>query len=65
MSREYRFILIYAERFIGLLLMLIGIALAYNTYTNWTAAGWGAEYFMAIGVALTLLGILMLIVKLK
>ena len=65
MSREYRFILIYAERFIGLLLMLIGIVLAYNTYTNWAAAGWGAEYFMAIGVALTLFGILMLIVKLK
>ncbi|RLI38915.1 hypothetical protein DRO64_11300 [Candidatus Bathyarchaeota archaeon] len=65
MSREYRFILTYAERFIGLLFMLIGIILTYNTYSNWTAAGWGAEYFMAIGVALTIVGILMLIVKLK
>jgi len=65
MSREYRFILTYAERFIGLLFMLIGIILAYNTYSNCAAAGWGAEYFMAIGVALTIVGILMLIVKLK
>jgi len=65
MSEKYEFILTYAEKIIGLLLALIGIALTYNTYTNQTAAGWGSSYFITIGIFLILLGSLMLIVKTK
>ncbi|MCD6325632.1 hypothetical protein CW704_00425 [Candidatus Bathyarchaeota archaeon] len=65
MSEKYEFILTYAERIIGILIALIGVSLTYNTYYNQSAAGWGAEYFIAIGVFLTFLGLLMLIVKLK
>lgn len=65
MSEKYDFILTYTERIIGILIALIGIALTYNTYTNQSAAGWGADYFMAIGIFLIFLGLLMLIVKIK
>jgi len=65
MSEKYDFILVYAEKIIGIILALIGGALTYNTYTNQSAAGWGAGYFTAIGVFLVFLGLLMLIVKTK
>ncbi len=65
MSKEYDFILVYAERIIGIILTLIGVALTYNTYTNQSAAGWAAGYFTAIGIFLILLGLALLIVKEK
>jgi len=65
MSERYDFILVYAEKIIGIILALIGIALTYNTYNNQSAAGWAAGYFTAIGVFLILLGLLMMIVKTK
>jgi xanthine/uracil/vitamin C permease (AzgA family) len=63
MSERYDFILVYVERFIGVILTLIGIALTYNTYTNQSAAGWAYGYFTAIGVILTILGLAMTLVK--
>ena len=65
MSEKYDFILIYVERFIGIIIALIGAALVYNTYTNQSAAGWAAGYFTAIGIFLILWGLLMLIAKTK
>ena len=65
MSEKYDFIFTYAERVLGIIIALIGGALAYNTYTNRSAAGWAAGYFEAIGIFLVLLGLLMLIAKTK
>jgi len=65
MSKEYDFILVYAERILGIIIALIGAALVYNTYNNPSAAGWGAGYFTVIGIFLLFLGLLMLIVKIK
>jgi len=65
MSEGYEFILTYAERIIGVILVLIGVALTYNTYNNQSAAGWAAGYFTVIGIILVFLGLLTLIVKLK
>jgi len=63
MSEKYDFILVYAERIIGIIMALIGVALTYNTYTNQSAAGWATGYFTAIGIFLILLGLTMLLVK--
>jgi len=65
MSKRYDFIPIYAERVLGVLLILIGAALTYNTYIDPSAAGLGANYFMSLGVFLILLGLLILAVKIK
>ena len=65
MSEKYDFIFTYAERVLGIIIALIGGALAYNTYTNRSAAGWAAGYFEVIGIFLVLLGLLMLIAKTK
>lgn len=65
MSKRYDFILIYAERVLGALLILIGAALAYNTYVDPSAAGLGANYFMSLGVFLIFLGLLVLVVKIR
>jgi len=65
MSERYKFILTYAEKVIGILLALIGIALTYNTYTNQTAVRWGFGYFIALGIFLILIGSIMLIIKAK
>ena len=65
MSKRYDFIPIYAERVLGVLLILIGAALTYNTYIDPSAAGLGANYFMSLGVFLILLGLLILTVKMK
>jgi len=65
MSKRYDFIPIYAERVLGVLLILIGAALTYNTYIDPSAAGLGANYFMSLGVFLIFLGLLILAVKIK
>ncbi|MCD6088181.1 hypothetical protein J7K07_00460 [Candidatus Bathyarchaeota archaeon] len=65
MSKRYDFIPIYAERVLGVLLILIGAALTYNTYIDPSVAGLGANYFMSLGVFLIFLGLLILAVKIK
>lgn len=65
MSKRYDFIFIYAGRVLGMLLMLIGIALTYNTYVDPSAARLGAYYFMSLGIFLILLGLLTLVVKIE
>jgi len=65
MSRKNNFIVVYAERILGIIIALIGVALTYNTYNNPQAAGWAYGYFTGIGIFLILLGLTMLIVKTK
>ena len=65
MSKRYDFIPIYAERVLGVLLILIGAALTYNTYIDPSAAGLGASYFVSLGVFLIFLGLLLLVVKIR
>jgi len=65
MSEKYDYILVYAERVLGIIIALIGAALTYNTYNNPQAAGWAYGYFTAIGIFLIFLGLTMLIAKTK
>ena len=65
MSEKYDFILVYIEKILGIIIALIGAALVYNTYTNQSIAGWGAGYFIAIGVLLFFSGLLLVITKTK
>jgi len=64
MSKEQSaFGLNLAEKILGLLLAIIGVALTYYTYNNHSAAGMATSYFIAAGIILTVLGIIMLVAK--
>ena len=64
MSKEQSaFGLNLAEKILGLLLVIIGVALTYYTYSNQSAAGMATSYFIAAGIILTILGITMLVAK--
>ena len=50
-----------AEKFIGLLIILIGTLITYTTYQNISNAGPNPSIFITVGVALIGLGSLLLI----
>jgi len=57
-------LLIFMERLIGLILIILGIILLYETYSAW--AGLGEilfTIFMAISIILILLGLIMILSK--
>ncbi|MEM1550466.1 MAG: hypothetical protein QXR13_00860 [Candidatus Bathyarchaeia archaeon] len=57
-------LLIFMERIIGFVLLIIGATLLYNTYINWATLGEITSYFFTIVSALLLLtGLIMLISK--
>ena len=63
MSKKTAFSPAFAEKILGVILALIGVALIYYTYMNPAAAGMATSYFIAAGICLTILGIVMLIAK--
>jgi len=54
-----------AEKIMGIIIMLVGILLSYYTYTNIDAARLGANFFLATGIALTILGLILVIARAK
>jgi hypothetical protein len=65
MSKRRGFGLAFAEKIIGIILALIGAALAYYTYFNPNAAGMGTGYFIAAGIVLVIVGLMLLIVEIR
>jgi len=55
--------LVVIEKIIGFVILIVGIILFYNTYSNIKAAGLGAYFFIATGIALTILGLIFLIAR--
>ncbi|RLI36451.1 hypothetical protein DRO55_03515 [Candidatus Bathyarchaeota archaeon] len=55
--------LILAEKLMGIIILIMGVLLSYYTYENIEAAGVSAVVFIIAGIALIILGIIMLIAK--
>jgi len=65
MSKEKLYGLAVAQKIFGIIVMIIGISMSYYTYNNVEAAGLGANFFIATGIALTTLGVVLIIVRTK
>jgi len=63
MSKEAPVGLTIMEKLIGLLMIAIGALTFYVTYTNLTGVGANPILFLAAGLALVVLGALLLIAK--
>lgn len=63
MSEEKPVGLTFAEKLFGIIIFIIGFILTYYTYINQGTAGIGAWFFIAGGVSLMILGLIMLIAK--
>lgn len=57
--------LVVLEKIVGFIVMIAGIIIFYNTYSNINAAGLGVYYFMAMGIALIILGLVFLIARIR
>jgi hypothetical protein len=53
----------FAEKLIGITLLIIGALLAYNSQTYPTAARLAAPYGLAAGIIIAIAGVIVLIVK--
>lgn len=53
----------FAEKLIGVVLLIVGALLAYYTQTNPSAAGKATPFTLAIGIIIAIAGVVMLIVK--
>jgi hypothetical protein len=53
----------FAEKVIGITLLIIGALLAYNSQTYPTAARMAASFGLAAGIIIAIAGVMMLIVK--
>jgi len=63
MSRRVALILTVAEKIIGLIMVLMGVALTYYTYTNLSAAGISTFFFIGSGLILVVVGLILIIAK--
>jgi hypothetical protein len=57
--------LVVLEKIVGFIIMIAGIIIFYNTYSNIKAAGLGVYYFMAMGIALIILGLVFFIARIR
>ena len=63
MSEEEPFWVALAEKFVGLLLIIIGVLLFYFTVTSTTVLGVFTAFFGFLGIAILAIGVFLLIVK--
>ncbi|MEM2914874.1 MAG: hypothetical protein QXH91_05690, partial [Candidatus Bathyarchaeia archaeon] len=60
MSRETPLSLVFAERIFGIILIIIGLILAYNTFTSLNVAGLSAGFSIISGISLIIIGFILL-----
>ncbi len=65
MSKEALSGLAVAEKIFGIIIIIIGTIITHNTYNNMSAAGLGANFFIAIGIALIILGLILTTARTK
>lgn len=63
MSKEAPIGLTIMEKLLGLLIILVGFIMFYITYTNVASIGSAPTFFLALGIALIVLGVFVLIAK--
>jgi len=65
LSKETSFGLKAAEKIFGVIIMIIGIITTYNTYNNMNAAELSANIFIAVGIVLIIIGLILITIKTK
>jgi len=50
--------IVVAEKIFGVIIIIIGILMTYNTYNEMKAAGLGATVFLVTAIALIILGLI-------
>jgi uncharacterized membrane protein len=65
MSRKTPIGITFFEKVFGMVLIILGIILAYATYTSLAAAGPAAAFSLTAGALLIVLGFVLIIVKTK
>ncbi|MEM2111117.1 MAG: hypothetical protein QXX08_04480 [Candidatus Bathyarchaeia archaeon] len=60
MSRETPLSLVFAERIFGIILIIIGLILTYNTFTSLDVAGLCAGFSIISGISLIIIGFILL-----
>lgn len=50
--------LVVFEKIFGIVILIIGFLMTYDTYNNMNAAGLGANIFLGIGIALIIIGLI-------
>jgi len=65
LSKERLSGLVIAQKILGIIVVIIGISMSYYTYNNMDAAGLGANLFIATGIALAILGLILIIARVK
>lgn len=63
MSKEKLSGLVVAEKIFGVIIIIIGILMTYNTYNEMKAAGLGAAVFLVTGFGLIVLGLILATAK--
>jgi len=63
MSEETAFGLVFIEKLTGIIIAIIGAALTYYTYTTPNAVGMALGFFIAAGLVLITLGIILTLTK--
>ena len=63
MSRKQLSWIVVLEKIIGFIIMIVGVIVFYNTYSNIKAAGLGAYFFIGTGIALMIIGLIFLIAR--
>ncbi len=58
MSEEKLSGIVVAEKIFGVIIIIIGILMTYNTYNEMKAAGLGATVFLVTAIALIILGLI-------
>ncbi len=55
--------LAFFEKLLGIIIAVIGAALAYYTYTSLSAAGEAAFLFIGFGIVLAVLGVVLIVAR--
>ena len=63
MSRKPLSWLVVIEKIVGFIIVIAGTIVFYNTYSNIKAAGLGFYYFIALGIALIVTGLVFIVAR--
>jgi len=65
LSRKPLSWLVVVEKIVGFIILIAGTIVFYNTYANTKAAGLGYYYFIALGVALIITGLVFMVARIR
>jgi len=65
LSRKPLSWLVVVERIVGFIIIIAGTIVFYNTYANIRAAGLGSHYFIAMGIALIITGLVFIVARMR